>query len=61
MRSTFSDNDASEPIRAMPRAYERIVNILNRLEDVRKSIEQLSLTLKQASLLPYYPCFLLIV
>lgn len=45
----------------MPRAYERIVTILNRLEDVRKSIEQLNLTPKQAGRLGNSPCFILIV
>ena len=45
----------------MPRAYDRIVSILNKLEGVRKSIEQLNLTLKQARLLGYSPCFILII
>lgn len=32
----------------MPRAYDRIVNLLSRLNDVRQNIEDLSETLKHA-------------
>jgi len=32
----------------MPRAYDRILNILNRLNDVRQNIDDLNQTLKHA-------------
>jgi len=35
----------------MPRAYDRIVNVLCRINEVRDSIEKLNQTLEQVSLL----------
>jgi hypothetical protein len=40
----------SESIRPMPRAYDRIVNVLGRINEVRDSIEKLNQTLEQVSL-----------
>jgi hypothetical protein len=34
----------------MPRAYDRIVNVLGRINEVRDSIEKLNQTLEQVSL-----------